>query len=169
MTERVYLKVDMTPLKRLARIYPELAAEETVAVMQMVLARVEGAVMAKTPVGVGGAAGLRGSINGQVLRKAGEVVGLVGSPLPHADPVEFGSRPHMPPARPLILWASRVLGLSGRELRSAVRGIQWKIYRHGTKGHHMFGETFEELDGWIMGQLETIVPRIAGRIENAAG
>ncbi|MEN8134325.1 MAG: HK97 gp10 family phage protein [Thermodesulfobacteriota bacterium] len=166
MAEPLGFGVDFSHIQRLARQYPEISAEESVAVMRVIVARLENEVVGNTPAGVGGSSGLRGSINGEVVLRTGEIIGLVGSPLAHAAPVEYGTRPHFPPARPIILWAARKLGLSGRELRSAVRGIQWKIYQHGTEGAHMFDKSFKNLDSWIMAQVETIPDRIAGRANN---
>jgi len=69
--------------------------------------------------------------------------GIVGSPLPTMPFVELDTRPHWPPRRPIIYWAMRKLQLKGVELRAAVRGVQRKIARRGTKGGHMFERAFE--------------------------
>ncbi len=58
-----------------------------------------------TPVGVGGAAGLRGSISArEPQRSVDGVLGVVGTSIAHAVPVELGTRPHFPPLQPLIDW-----------------------------------------------------------------
>lgn len=68
-----------------------------------------------------------GSITREYLRKEIKYIA------PHASPVEFGSRPHMPPVDPLMGWCKRVLGLNDREARSAAWMIALKIKARGTE------------------------------------
>lgn len=85
----------------------------------------------------------RSSVTHQVRGLGAKVEGVVGSPLPTMPFVELDTRPHWPPRRPIIYWAMRKLRLSGAELRAAVRGVQRKIARRGTKGAHVFERAFE--------------------------
>lgn len=52
---------------------------------------------------------------------------------PHAKPIEYGSRPHMPPRGVLVNWARRKLGLSKKEAIKAANRIRWKIFMKGTE------------------------------------
>lgn len=149
---------------RLAAKYPEITGEEASKVMDLVVRRFEADVAAKTPTGVGGEAGLRGSIFGETKIMGRKVTGLIGTPLEYAKPVEYGTKPHMPPIRPIILWAARKLGLSGAELRRAARAIQWKIFVKGTEGAHMFEETFKATRPWANDMFKTVPRRVVDRI-----
>lgn len=76
-------------------------------------------------------------------RRGGAVLGVVGSPLAYAEPVELGTKPHMPPLQPIIDWVNLRLGLKNAEATKAAEAIRWKIYRHGTKGAFMFQEALK--------------------------
>lgn len=166
MGDAIGFKVDLAYLRKLSREFPEATEREAIAVVDLIVRRLEEDVVEKTPTGVGGGGGLAGSIHGEVVRFGATVAGTVGTPLEYGRPVEYGTRPHYPPRRPIVLWAARKLGLSGVELRRAVRAIQWKIYQHGTEGAHMFEDTFRERDSWMMQMLETIPQRVVGRLQH---
>lgn len=62
-----------------------------------------------------------------------------GSPLIYAVPVELGTKPHMPPLKPLMDWVKLKLDIRDLEEREKVaQKIRWKIYHYGTKGNRMF-------------------------------
>jgi HK97 gp10 family phage protein len=103
---------------------------------------------------------LRASITPQVVVRTNTVTGIVGSNVLYAPYVEFGTRPHWPPRRPLIMWAARKLGLTGVELRGAVRGIQRKIAHHGTKGLHYLQNAFDDNKNRIAKVFEATLGRI---------
>lgn len=167
MADRITVKADLGQrLRRLAREYPEVMERESATVVDLIVRRLEAEVVERTPAGVGAAAGLRGSIHGEVVKLGEVVTGIVGTPLAYGEAVEYGTRPHMPPARPIILWAARKLGLSGVELRNAVRGIRWKIYRHGTEGAHMFEKGFKTTESWAMRMLASIPARVSRRLND---
>lgn len=52
---------------------------------------------------------------------------------PYATYIEFGTRPHFPPVKPLQEWAKRVLRLSDAEAKSAGWAIAKKISERGTE------------------------------------
>jgi len=52
---------------------------------------------------------------------------------PHAKPIEYGSRPHMPPPGVLVKWAMRKLGLSKKEAIKVANRVRWKIFHKGTE------------------------------------
>ena len=85
----------------------------------------------------------RSSVTHEVRGVGARMEGVVGSPLPTMPFVELDTKPHWPPTDAIEFWARRKLGLSGSELRAAVRGVQRKIARVGTKGSHVFERAFE--------------------------
>lgn len=114
-----------------------------------------------TPSGIGGGGGLKGSIAAQEPVVLGDsVIGIVGTSLAYAVPVEMGTKPHMPPIEPLQDWAKHKLGLSEDEAKGAARAIAMKIKARGTEGAHMFEKAFAA----NRGQVETIFERAAARI-----
>lgn len=87
---------------------------------------------------------LRASITPEIRARTNSIEGVVGSNLDYAAYMELGTKPHWPPRRPIIFWAMRKLQLRGVELRAAVRGIQRKIARHGTKPRRYLERAFED-------------------------
>jgi len=85
------------------------------------------------------------------------IVGVVGTPLAYAEPVEMGSRPHMPPLQPLKDWVKVKLGKKQKEVEPIARAIQWKIFHRGTKGAFMFRSGLAA----IQGQAERILSAAA--------
>lgn len=49
---------------------------------------------------------------------------------PYAAPLEYGSRPFMPPLQPLIDWVKRK-GLGNTDPEGMARAIRWKFFNHG--------------------------------------
>lgn len=89
----------------------------------------------------GTSGGLAGSGNLFVTDTGAEVIYSA----PHAEPVETGTIPHMPPVEPLIKWAQRKLRnkkvvngeeknvkLTGKEAQSTGWAIAMKIKKEGT-------------------------------------
>ena len=99
----------------------------------------------RAPVGVGGGGGLRGSIAASRPVRLGvsSIAIGVGSALDYAEPVELGTRPHMPPIEPLVDWVEAKTGKTGEAARSMAWAVAFKIKTHGTEGVHMFGQAFE--------------------------
>jgi len=164
MGEIAGFTVDLSDWHRLAKKFPLAFNTEAFAVVDQIVSRLEDEVVSRTPEGAGAGGGLAGSIIGDTFIWGSVVKGIVGTPLEYGLPVEKGTRPHFPPAGPIILWAARKLGLSGNELRRAVRAIQWKIYRHGTEGAHMFEKGYKATEGWAMQMLGTIPERVKRRV-----
>ncbi len=158
--------VDLGALQELARVFPEVVREESLAVLELVAARVESAVVAKTPRGVGGEAGLAGSIFGETAATGNSFSAVIGTPLEYGAVVELGRRPgkRQPPIEPIALWARRKLGVSDKEARSVGFLIARKIGREGFEGAHMFERTLNELEPWIMEQLAGIAGRVTRRV-----
>lgn len=104
---------------------------------------------------------LRNSILAQEPRQEnGGIVGLVGTPVIYAVPVELGTKPHRPPIEPLIDWARHALGLDENEAEGVAWAVAKKIQKFGTEGAFMFRGGFEA----ARPQLPAILARSAGRL-----
>ncbi len=64
---------------------------------------------------------------------------------PHAPYLEFGTAPHMPPVKPLIEWARRVLALSPKDAESAGWAIAMKIKERGGIPHPFLRPALDEM------------------------
>jgi hypothetical protein len=129
----------------------------------------ERAVKDLTPVGIGGGGGLRGSIAAQPTAQLGEeVIGVVGTAMAYAVPVELGTRPHFPPIQPLKDWVRLKLDIRDDD---EAEGVAWAIARkiavHGTEGVHMFRDAFEQNRRQVVGMFEAAHGRIVAKL--AAG
>jgi hypothetical protein len=122
-------------------------------------------IVERTPVGVGGGGGLRGSIQADAISRSGQrLTATIGTPLVYAAPVETGAKPHMPPVAPLIDWVEARLGLKGEEAESVAQKIAWKIKRHGTKGKYMFRDGMAAAKDQIERLFEQAAAEVAARM-----
>ncbi len=159
--------LDGSAVERMAKDYPEVFAEESEKVLRLVTARLESEVVRRTPRGVYGAAGLAGSIFGEVVPLGEKVEAVVGTPSPYGAVVEMGRRPgKMPPVAPLALWAERKLGVAPDDARNVAFLIARKIAKKGTAGAFMFQRAWREGENyrWAMNMINTIPVRVARRI-----
>lgn len=158
---------NLTELRDLAKRFPGVVLEETERVMDLVVRRLEKEVVEGTPKGVGGAAGLAGSIAGEVVSSGMPVKGVVGTPMEYGIVVELGRRPgrKMPPVGPIALWAQRKLGVSADEAKSVGFVIARSIAVHGFEGAHMFENAWDENERWVQDQLYGIAGRVVRRLE----
>lgn len=158
-------------IRELARDYPVATRLETEAVLGVITARLEAEVARRTPTGVGGQAGLRGSIHGEVVSLSGtSVAGVVGTPLEYGEVVELGRRPgKFPPLAPIELWVRRKLGVPDAEARGVAFLVARKIARVGFDGAHMFENSWKSLEHWAMRELQTIPGRVIDRVIRGRG
>ena len=88
----------------------------------------------RAPVGVsGGGGGLRGSIVVQVERGPIPLEARVGPTVAYGAPVEFGSRPHMPPVSALIDWVRLKAARGAPNPERIAWAIARTIARRGTR------------------------------------
>lgn len=107
-----------------------------------------------------GAGTLRDGIGALPVTFLDEIVsGGVGTAVAYAQPVETGSKPHMPPIEPLADWVRRKLGIKGDEARAVAQRIAWKIKKHGTKGAHMFAEGFAATEAQVREEIAAAAGR----------
>ena len=154
------LNINSDALAALAR-YPERYARELTAAMLEAGLLLEREVKELAPVGVGGAAGLRGSIAAMPPHMDGDTLtGGVGTSAPYAVPVELGTRPHFPPVQPLADWVRAKLGESDPvAARSIAYCIARKIAAHGTEGQHIFQRALDAAQERVGGMFDRAVER----------
>lgn len=144
---------------------PTIVRQELVAAMTEADALIEREVKERTPTGAsgGGASGLKGSIFGEETVGLDNVIGLVGTAMSYATPVELGSKPHFPPIEPLIDWVVSKFGVNEQEARGIAFLVARKIARKGTKGAHMFQKAFDANEAQVNSMFVRAVARIAER------
>ena len=162
----VKMTYNITALKELVRDYPHVVQDEGEKVMDLVVRRLESEIVEITPRGVGGLAGLAGSIHGAVVSHGMPIEGVVGTPLEYGIVIEEGRRPgqRMPPVGPIALWAQRKLGVSGKVARSVGFVIARSIGKKGFKGAHMFRKAWERSERWVQDELATIADKVVERL-----
>lgn len=151
------------PLQAAFRKAPKIAQEEMTRATWESELLFQREAQEETPAGIGAGGGLRGSISArEPIVLADTVLGMVGSPLNYAVPVEIGSKPHMPPVQPLIDWAEHKLGADPAEAIGIGFAVARKIKKHGTEGVHMFEKALDR----TAPQIERIYQRGGQRIVN---
>lgn len=142
---------------------PEIVVEELARGVMGASLLAEREIRERTP--TSGAGTLRDSIGAQPIEFARNVVsGGVGTALPYAVPVEFGSKPHTPPVEPIADWVRRKLGKAPEEAADIAQAIVWKIRAHGTEGAHMFSEGFTAVEAQMRAEIEAAADRALERI-----
>lgn len=170
MADFINVKYNLTELRELAKRFPVAVREETMKVMDIIVTRLEGAVVKGTPKGVGGVAGLAGSMYGEVVDYGETIAGTVGTPLDYGLVRELGRRPGkaMPPVGPIALWAQRKLGVSADDALGVGFAIARKIAVEGFEGAHMFEKAWKANERWAQKMLYSIAGRVVRRIESGA-
>lgn len=143
---------------------PEMVIEELTAAVYEAEMLLERETKDLTPVGVGGAGGLKGNIHSQVPEALGDtVIGVMGSTLNYAEAVELGTRPHavsVSGVQAIEDWVRHKLGISDKEAQRVADAVAWKIRMRGTPAVGMFHRALS----WNKQQLEQIYTAAVGRI-----
>jgi hypothetical protein len=61
----------------------------------------------------------------------------VGSDIPYAGVIEYGSRPHFPPMDAMILWSMRKFGLDAKAAKQTAFAVSRAIANKGTKPRYI--------------------------------
>lgn len=158
------IQLDTSQAERYARYLqtaPEIARKEMQISLAEALLFLEREVKEGTPTGVGGGGGLRGSITHNMRGStATNLKGKVFSPLAHAAPVEYGSKPHWAPIDPIQDWVEHKLGVSAAESRAVAYLVARKISREGTEGAHMFENALSDNSRQLMEMLSSGIDRL---------
>ncbi|MCE2516262.1 MAG: HK97 gp10 family phage protein [Alphaproteobacteria bacterium] len=95
-----------------------------------------------------------------VVTTGGGVEGRWGSAAPHIEPLEEGSRPHMPPIAPIQQWVVQKLGISEpTHARAVAWAVATKIKREGTRGQFMFRDATTAISAAVQRRLGLAVAR----------
>lgn len=160
----VEIKSDLKGVARLSKRFPGVSKDVRLAAVIEAVNLIEREVKLRTPVGAG-PIHLRDTIHGRAESRGATVWGVVGTPLEHGEPVEFGTKPHFPPLGPIEFWVEKKLGLSGDEAHAAAFLIARKIAAHGTMGAHMFEKGFEAAKDRVNRILAGIPDRIIEKVK----
>ena len=165
------LTIDATEIKGLQALWalaPQIVGDEMYAVVVEAVLYLKGELQQQLPRGaggIGGGAGLVGSIFTEEQRLSNQVIGAVASPLPYAEYVELGTRPHMPPLQPLEDWVEAKLGITSEsERRSVAFLIARKISRVGTKPDGTWQRVFDASQVGIEARFARGVDRVLDRL-----
>lgn len=166
------IRIDIHAAAELARAFresPEIVTEELTRATWESELLLERETKENTPVGIGGGGGLKGSIAARdPIVLADTVIGMVGTPLDYAVPVELGTKPHMPPIQPLADWAEHKLNVEPGRARQVGYLIARKIALKGTQGAHMFERAFTANETQVQMIYAAARGRIAERVARSA-
>lgn len=153
------------------RVAPELVREELTAAMWEAELLLQREVQELTPVGVTSAGGLKGSILAREPEVLGNsVIGVTGTPVAYAVPVEFGTKPHPVSeagVTALTDWAMHKLGYTEKEAKKVAYGIAWNIRHHGTPAVGMFHRAFAANQAQVVRMFDAARTRIVARLAGA--
>ncbi len=125
----------------------------------------------RTPVSSGF---LRRSVGSEVRGIGLNMMGVVGTPLQYALPVEQGAAPHFPPVGPIALWVSKH-NFSGLMWANQITGVEStlqqlaylvarKISIIGLKPTWMFRDALEAAASRIKKNLQTAAQNVVGEL-----
>lgn len=77
---------------------------------------------------------LRKSITSEVRRELNSIHLQFGTNQEYAVFVHEGTRPHMPPEKPIRQWVVKKLGVPAQEVDRVTAAVRWKIFKKGTEG-----------------------------------
>lgn len=163
------ITIDASAITAMAEAWkraPQIVIEELTAATL----RAENALLEKvvelTPVGAHGF--LRASMETQTPEVLGNtVLGMVGTPMSYAEPVELGTKPHPVSAAGVMSiedWVRHKLGVPEEDVKRVTSNVVWKIRMRGTPAVGMFHRglahkrtelagIFEDAAGWIVQRL----------------
>jgi len=132
MPYKLKMKIPKTVLHDSRRVQKAIVDDVEKAVTEA-LEVVDEQVTIRTPRVTGD---LATSLTPKVIRRADGVDGRYGTNSLYFLPVELGQKPHWAPAGPLIWWARRKFGVSGREASQIGYALRASIKKRGTKGKY---------------------------------
>lgn len=176
--------VGLDRLNRALMQAPDMVQEEIKRYLKWAVTHMKAEVQDRTPTGEGH---LRRSIIGQTEVSVSGMLGVVGSPLEYATPVELGTRPHPVSEEGIMAitkWVMHKIPLgqavslkTGRPLKNAdvnarakriANAIAWKIQREGSEGHFMFERALNANWYTLSQRWEETVERIVYRLGSVA-
>lgn len=147
---------------------PEVVQREMTSAAWAASLRIEREVRERTPKGANGFLAMSIAALEPVVIPGG-VMGIVGTSLAYAEPVEIGAKAHMPPVQPLVEWVEVVLGLEGKDAEQAAWAIARKIAKKGTDGAFMFRDGFAASEDYIKRKFRQALANIRNHLAGAEG
>jgi hypothetical protein len=155
MAGDISIKVDLKELEALTKRYPDASTAARRGRLTEALLLLEREIKRLTTEGAG-PIHLRDTIFQRLEMRGESAWGMVGTPAIYGESVEYGTRPHFPPIKPILFWVEKKLGLMGKEAKSAAFCIARAISKRGTKGQHMFEKGFEMNEARVIEILNRI-------------
>ncbi len=149
---------DVGQLQALLRQFPAIAERHLAGAINEGVMLLQREIAEATPTGANQL--LRKSIKGETAKSTGgQLLGVVGTALDYAIPVELGTQPHFPPVAPLEDWVVAKLGIERRMAHGVAYLIARKIAAKGTQGAFMFKRTVAAQEGYINGLFKAAVAK----------
>ncbi len=98
---------------------------------------------------------------------ADSVIGVMGTSVDYAVPVELGTKPHWAPIEPLVDWVQHKLGYTGEKAEKVARAVQFGIAHHGTPAHGMVHRGFNRSRAQVAMFFHRALLRIGDRLAGA--
>ena len=149
--KKVNIKISAKTQTLLQR-FGEVATPQVQGAMQVVMQAAEAVAKEKAPKDQGL---LQDSIAGTVEVHGPRIVGVLGSPLDYAAPMEYGTKAFWPPSAPLEEWVGRKFGLQGIERRSVAFLVRRAIARRGLRARKFMAAGVQK--------AQAIAPGLIGR------
>lgn len=155
-------------------VHPEALRDGARSALYESVGLAEKEVQQGTPEGVGGMSGMRGSLFSEVREFPAYLQGITSSPLPYAEPLEFGRQAgaRMPPVSALIPWVEKFIPIKTGETAlgiafaiaryMAARGS--RSWRQSPPGVRMFERGLERAQPRIEAAFERMVGEISTRV-----
>lgn len=161
MLMSVQLTAGVDQLARAWSESPALVGADLERFMHAATLYLQGEIQERTPAAHGT---LRGSWTNDVERAGENVIGVVGTPLAYATPVDLGTRPHFPPVEALMDWVKVKFGVPDSEARSIAFLIARKIAAKGTQGAGMLEAAIAAAEPQLDRQFSDLLDHITSRL-----
>lgn len=166
----MHIAIDTSTLDAFQKLWsraPQITEAEMRASLVEANFLVLGELQQQLPKGAGatrGGAGLANSLFAVEEPLQGGFIGIVATNLAYAEPVEVGTRPHMPPVTPIVDWVTAKLGLSGKGAISAAWAIAMSIAKKGTRGRGTWKRVAEQVAPEVQRKFLEAINRILDRL-----
>ena len=143
--------------------YPQIVQRHLMRAMHASVELVRKAARKEAPVATGR---LSRSIGAETKAMVGkDVKGIVRADVHYAPYVEFGTRPHWPPPRPIQLWVMKKLNVAQDQIRAVAFMVARAISRRGTRANRFMQRAFRQTKPMVMTQFKNAVVKIIDELE----
>ena len=109
---------------------------------------------------------LQNSIYGLVEDQWPRTVGVLGSPVEHAAPMEYGTVPFWPPSGSIEEWVGRKFGLQGVERRSVAFLVRRAIAQRGLRARRFFAAGLKQAQAVAPALFERAMRNLEQRLSD---